>query len=165
MKKYNFKELPIRQILMLETLEQTSTRNELAQKIQGVGFDSHFGSLIRYIWIYRVPKTPYSDATQTKKHPPNHIKRPMNAFMVWSQLERRKIIEVTPEKHNAEISKELGRQYPNYKYRPRKKSLKDSGSLSPGSPDSDSFIGISGSSKEKQSLQKTKKVPYSKEIS
>ena len=76
----------------------------------------------------------------------------MNAFMVWSQLERRKIIEVTPDKHNAEISKELGRrwrllteadkqtfiaeaerlrvlhqkEYPDYKYRPRKKKPKPS---------------------------------------
>ncbi|GIY80838.1 transcription factor sem-2 [Caerostris darwini] len=91
--------------------------------------------------------TPYSDATQCKKQS-NHIKRPMNAFMVWSQIERRKICEQQPEMHNAEISKKLGKlwktlnsedrkpfideaerlrilhsqQYPNYKYRPRKKS-------------------------------------------
>ncbi|KAF7286807.1 hypothetical protein GWI33_004212 [Rhynchophorus ferrugineus] len=74
----------------------------------------------------------------------------MNAFMVWSQIERRKICEVSPDMHNAEISKNLGKrwkllndeqkqpfveeaerlrqlhqkEYPDYKYRPRKKTAK-----------------------------------------
>ena len=104
--------------------------------------EAAFGSLK----VSQHSATPYTDATRCKRSS-NHIKRPMNAFMVWSQIERRKICEQEPEIHNADISKRLGctwkkltgeqrlpfvreaerlralhqKEYPDYKYRPRKK--------------------------------------------
>jgi len=109
--------------------------------------------------VQKSSRTPYSDATKTKKHSPNHIKRPMNAFMVFSHIERKKIVELNPDIHNAEISKQLGKrwkkldeetrkpfvdeadrlrnlhqqEYPDYKYRPRKK-LKTGGPGCPPTP-------------------------------
>ncbi|XP_057374128.1 transcription factor SOX-4-like [Daphnia carinata] len=136
--------------------QQQTSNGSRADSPSTSGVQPKFGSLL----VDRKSSTPYSDATQTKKNNPNHIKRPMNAFMVWSQIERRKICEIQPDMHNAEISKRLGKrwktlseeerapyiaeaerlrqlhmqEYPDYKYRPRKKAkLSTSGSASPSS--------------------------------
>ncbi|KYN15829.1 Transcription factor SOX-14 [Trachymyrmex cornetzi] len=127
------------------------------------GFDIHSSSLhSMYHPFSNVMSPDVVDANDIRQRTPGqqeiHIKRPMNAFMVWSREKRKLISQENPKMHNSEISKMLGvmwkelteedkipyiekskrlriqllKDHPDYKYRPRRKVKRLDQSLAMG---------------------------------
>ncbi|MBN3311364.1 SOX8 factor, partial [Atractosteus spatula] len=144
------------------------SQHRLGKKLEGEE-DERFPACIRdavsqvlkgYDWSL-VPM-PVRGSGSLKNKP--HVKRPMNAFMVWAQAARRKLADQYPHLHNAELSKTLGKlwrllsesekrpfveeaerlrvqhkkDHPDYKYQPRRRK-----SVKTGQSDSDSGAELS----------------------
>uniref|UniRef100_A0A1A9WZ10 HMG box domain-containing protein n=1 Tax=Glossina brevipalpis TaxID=37001 RepID=A0A1A9WZ10_9MUSC len=114
-------------------------------------------SVLPFVETHKLPRTSINinldsqklkaEVKQPSDRKKDHIKRPMNAFMVWAQAARRVMSQQHPHLQNSELSKSLGKlwknlkdsdkqpfmdvaeklrkthkqEHPDYKYQPRRK--------------------------------------------
>lgn len=136
---------------------------------------SYISLCIIFIFFSLPFSTPAANSQMTvMSRSPDHIKRPMNAFMVWSKERRKELAQENPRMHNSELSKKLGAEwkalsdgdkrpyideakkiremhmveFPDYRYRPRRKPKNPfkSGRMTAGSAYSLTSLDSSSSS-------------------
>lgn len=136
-----------------EQVSYNPVNNSSSDADSNYGFDVYSPSLhSMYHPFPNVMSPGVIDASDVGKQTPaqqeKHIKRPMNAFMVWAREKRKLISQENPKMHNSEISKMLGvmwkelteedkipyiekskrlriqllKDHPDYKYKPRRKA-------------------------------------------
>ena len=131
--------------LMLLCSQSASQLRNLRSEMEDKG---KLHEQLHWIQKEKLPVMSHDDEKETDdSEQGKRVPRPMNSFMVFSHLERKRLAEENPELHNADLSKILGRKwktltpahrqpyideaerlrvvhsetYPEYKYKPRRR--------------------------------------------